>query len=176
MRTLTKILTISAVALTGSLTANAHGPQKDHKAPEITQYKDRIVSFRSENLQLTNPIVRKAKKGQNSAAFVKVTNTHDQAQKIVAATSPVANVVELHTSSEENGVHKMRPVAFIEAPAGGVVELKSGGFHIMLIDLKHDLVVGQEIPVTLEMDNGNKIDATYKVKGCCGHCHGKKKK
>ncbi len=170
-----KLLITTAIALTMSLPAMAHKDSHSKKT-EITQYKDRIVSFRSENLQLSNPFARKAQKGQNSAAFVKITNTHDKAQKIMAATSPVANTIELHTSFEEGGVHRMRPVEFIEAPAGGVVELKSGGFHIMLIDLKHDLVTGQEIPVTLEMENGNKIDATYKVKGCCGHCHGKKSK
>lgn len=171
MRTL---LTTTVLAIAMSFPAMAH--KGGHGKKAITQYQDRIVSFRMENLQLSNPFARKAKKGQNSAAFVKITNTSNKAQKIVAASSPVANVIELHTSTEENGVHKMRPVKFIEAPAGGVVELKSGGFHIMLIDLKHDLVVNQEIPVTLEMDNGNKIDATYKVKGCCGSCHGKKGK
>ncbi len=167
------ILAISAFTLISSCGTHAHDAPK---AEETTQYKDRVVSFRNENIQLMNPFARKAKKGQNSAAFVKVINTDLKTQQIVAATSPVANIIELHTSTEENGVHKMRPVEAIDVPAGGVVELKSGGYHVMLIDLKHDLIAGQEIPVTFEMDNGNKIETTYSVKGCGCGCKGDKKK
>lgn len=152
----------------------------DAMAEEEKTQQDRIVIFEKEQVALVNPFVRKAKKGQNSAAFVKVQNRCGVSCRIVKATSPVAHIVELHTSFEDNGVHKMRPVEFIDLAGktetnAGEVELKSGGYHVMLIDLTQDLEVGTEIPVTLEMSNGNLLSAFYKVKGCCGHCHGPSK-
>lgn len=171
MHNLKIILTISFLTVATAFTAEA----RDAKNEKITQYKDRIVSFRSENIQLINPIARKAQKGQNSAAFVTVINTSSNDQKIISATSPVAAIIELHTSSEKDGIYRMRPVDTIDIPAGGMEVLKSGGYHIMLIDLHHDLMSDQEIPVTFEMDNGNKIDATYKVQGCGCGCKSKKK-
>lgn len=144
-----------------------------HDAPkqEIKTYKDKIVNFAKEQIKLVNPFARQGKKGQNSAAFVEVRNLGGKDQAIIKATSPVANIIELHTSTEENGVHKMRPVQEIVAPAQGAVHLKSGGYHVMLIDLKEDLVVGQQIPVTLELEGGDTLEMTYEVKGCCGSCH-----
>ena len=167
-----KILMASAVALSMVTTVSSGALQSK---PERAQ--ERIVVFEKEKVTIVNPFARKAKKGQNSAAFVVVQNNCEVGCRIVKARSPVANVVELHTSFEDNGVHKMRPVKFIPLPGKtedlpSEVELKSGGYHVMLIDLTQDLEAGTEIPVTLEMNNGNTLTASYKVKGCCGHCHG----
>ena len=153
-------------------TQNASDKQSNNSKP----YTDRVHTFKSAAIDLVNPKARKAKKGQNSAGFVTIQNHSKMPQDIVKATSPIANIVELHTSFEENGVHKMRPVEAISAPANGKVELKSGGFHIMLIDLKDDIDVGQFVPITLELASGQHIKATYMVTGCCGSCHGKSKK
>ena len=171
------IITLTAISLTLPFVAHAHNKaekkleRKLERKLEITHYKDQITTFKTDGITVMNPFARQAKKGQNSAAFVKITNLSDTLRKIVKASSPVANIVELHTSTEENGVHKMRPVKDIEIPAQGSVNLKSGGFHVMLIGLKDDLVVGQYIPVTLDLDNGVSIETTYKIKGCCGSCH-----
>lgn len=167
-----KVLMLSSIALTVVITVLPDSAQaKSERATE------RIVVFEKEKVTLINPFARKAKKGQNSAAFVVVQNNCEVGCRIVKARSPVANTVELHTSFEDNGVHKMRPVEFIALPGKtedsiSEVELKSGGYHVMLIDLNQDLEPGTEIPVTLEMNNGNTLTAAYKVKGCCGHCHG----
>ncbi len=161
------------VATSVSTIALAHDQKPDNKP---TVFTDRVHTFGDTKLKLVNPKARKGNKGQNSAAFVVIKNTGDSPQSIVKADSPIANTIELHTSIEEDGVHKMRPVQAIEAPAHGQVELKSGGFHIMLIDLKENIAVGQHIPVTLTLDNGSTVEATYQVTGCCGSCHGKGKK
>ncbi len=173
MKIAIKSITMTAICLALTFTAQAH--EKVGEKIEITKYKDRITTFKTDGISVTNPFARQAKKGQNSAAFVKVTNLTETPRKIIRAISPVASIIELHTSFEENGIHKMRPVEAIDVPENGFVELKSGGFHVMLIGLKEDLVVGQHIPVTLELDNGTTIQTTYKVKGCCGHCHAPKK-
>lgn len=170
-----KVLMASIVALSMVTTASSETVQSK---PE--RANERVVVFEKEKMTLINPFARKAKKGQNSAAFVVVQNNSEVSSRIVKARSPVANVVELHTSFEDKGVHKMRPVEFIDLPGKtedriSEVELKSGSYHVMLIDLNQDLEAGTEIPVTLEMNNGNTLTASYKVKGCCGHCHGPSK-
>lgn len=171
--------TVPASAPTSAAATPAATKDQNCALPVPMAYQDSYVSFRSENIQLTNPTVRPGKAGQNSAAFVKVTNTNKKAQKIVKATSPIAKIVELHQSIEENGIHQMRPVESIEIPGGGMVELKSGGFHIMLIGLMTDLKKWQQVPITLELDNGNQLEVTYTVKKCsdckCGEKNKKNK-
>ncbi|HBN21746.1 MAG TPA: hypothetical protein DD412_00715 [Holosporales bacterium] len=167
-----KVLMLSIVALSMATTVALEPAQA-----KAERANERIVVFEKEKVTLINPFARKAKKGQNSAAFVVIQNNCEVGCRIVKARSPIANTVELHTSFEDNGVHKMRPVKFIALPGKtedkiSEVELKSGGYHVMLIDLNQDIEAGTEIPVTLEMSNGNTLTAAYKVKGCCGHCHG----
>lgn len=172
MTSFTKLITGAAFALTlvASFTALAHGDGTPKEAQ-----KDTLVIFQNEGITLTNPFARKAKKSQNSAAFVGVKNTGTKDVKILTATSNVAKTIELHTSFEEDGIHKMRPVKSIDVAAGSTTELKSGGYHVMLIDLVKDLEPGQTISVTLNLDNGTTLTTDYKIKGCCGHCHGPKK-
>jgi copper(I)-binding protein len=75
-----------------------------------------------------------------------------QESKLVAAQSPVAGVVEVHEMAMDNGVMKMRPVPFLALPAGKAVELKPGGYHVMLMDLKSQVKDGDMVPVTLVVE------------------------
>ena len=72
-----------------------------------------------------------------------------QEAKLVAAQSPVAGVVEVHEMAMDGGVMKMRPIPFLALPAGKAVELKPGGYHVMLMDLKAQVKDGDMVPVTL---------------------------
>ncbi len=70
--------------------------------------------------------------------------------KLVAASSPAAGVVEIHEMVMEGNVMKMRALpAGLELPAGKAVELKPGGYHIMLMDLKKPLTAGDTVTVNL---------------------------
>lgn len=69
--------------------------------------------------------------------------------RLLGGGSPRAGAVELHTHVMEGGVARMRAVPAIEVPAGGRVELKPGGLHLMLIDLKAPLRDGEVIPLKL---------------------------
>ena len=68
---------------------------------------------------------------------------------LVSVSSPVAARAELHNTTMEEGVMKMRPVGRIELPAGKPVKLAPGGLHVMLIDLKQPLKPGDKVPLTL---------------------------
>ena len=86
-------------------------------------------------------------------AFVTILNNGQGADRLVSASSPAAKTVELHETVNENGVMKMqpRPEGF-EIPAGGTLELKPGGKHIMLIDLVAPLEPGNTIEITLNFE------------------------
>jgi len=83
-----------------------------------------------------------------SGAFMTITSPVDS--KLVSVASPVAGVAEVHEMKMEGDVMKMRALdGGLNLPAGKKVELKPGGYHIMLMDLKVPLVKDTTIPLTL---------------------------
>lgn len=62
------------------------------------------------------------------------------------------------------GMMTMREVEKIDVPAGGEVKLERGGYHIMLMNLHKDLVVGESLPVTLTFKNAGEIDVTAEIR------------
>lgn len=72
--------------------------------------------------------------------------------KLVAASSPLAGVVEVHEMAMDGNVMKMRAVPGLDLPAGKTVELKPGGYHLMLMELKQELKPGETVPVTLVIE------------------------
>ncbi|NKN32840.1 copper chaperone PCu(A)C [Marichromatium bheemlicum] len=120
--------------------------------------------------------VRAVPPGQpNSAAFMVLDNRGGEPRALVAATSPVAEVVELHTHDEAGGMMRMRRIERIELPAGESVRLAPGGLHVMLIGLRQPL--SGEVPVTLELelDDGTRIEVEAPVRapaaGVRHHAH-----
>jgi len=168
---MTKIITLFLALIVSSsvfATQKLDGSQKkgsQQKCECMLRVQDNKVE-----VQLIAPWVRPAKKGQNSVGFVQINNTRAVSCKIIRAMSPVAKIVELHTSFEEKGIHKMRPLKSIEIGAHGNVELKPGGKHIMLLDLRHDLKEGDQVPITLELDSGETIKTTFNVSTGVGPC------
>lgn len=103
--------------------------------------------------------------GANSAAYMVIRNTGSAADKLVKAASNVAQTVELHTVEMKDGVMQMRPVeGGIDIPANGEVQLKPGGFHVMLIGLKQDLKAGEKVALTLEFEKAGALDVQADVR------------
>ena len=69
--------------------------------------------------------------------------------EIVGLTSPAADRVELHATSNEGGTMKMRPAPSVKLPANQVVRFASGGLHIMLMDLHAPLAAGAHVEITV---------------------------
>ena len=85
--------------------------------------------------------------------------------KLVSASSPVAGVVEIHEMAMEGNMMKMRALPTgLDLPAGKAVALKPGGYHVMLMDLKQQLKVGETVPVTLVIEGADKSRETIEVK------------
>lgn len=92
--------------------------------------------------------------------------TAEQGGKLVKAASPVAGVVEVHEMAMDGGVMKMRALSNgLELPAGKAVELKPGGYHVMLMDLKQQVKAGDEVPLTLfiEGSDGKTMEHQLKI-------------
>jgi len=99
-------------------------------------------------LQVKDPWVRATVPLQKtSGAYMQLSSTSDV--RVVAARTPVAGIVELHEMKMEGDVMKMSAVSGIDVPAGQTVELKPGGYHVMLMDLKRQLKEGETVPITL---------------------------
>jgi uncharacterized protein YcnI len=89
------------------------------------------------------------------AGYLKVTNTGSAADTLVGVETPVAGRGEIHDMTMTDGVMRMRKLADgLEIPAGGTVELKPGGMHLMLLDLTQPLVAGTRVPVKLTFKSG----------------------
>ena len=89
----------------------------------------------------------------------------DRDSRLVAAKSPVAGVVEIHEMAMEKDVMKMRALPNgLELPAGKTVELKPGGYHVMLMDLKQQMKEGETIPMTLVIEGKDKKQTLIEVK------------
>jgi copper(I)-binding protein len=85
--------------------------------------------------------------------------------RLVEVSSPIAGVVELHEMAMEQDVMRMRAVkAGLALPAGKPVELKPGGYHVMLMDLKGPVKAGDVVPVTLVFEGQGGQRETLVVK------------
>ena len=82
-----------------------------------------------------------------TGAFMKLKSSEDA--KLVSAASPAAKIVEVHEMAMKGNVMEMRAIDALALPAGKTVELKPGGYHVMLIDLVKPLAAGEKVPVTL---------------------------
>ncbi|WP_423195122.1 MULTISPECIES: copper chaperone PCu(A)C [unclassified Cupriavidus] len=76
--------------------------------------------------------------------------------KLLGVSSPVGTA-EIHEMKMENNVMRMRPVQSVDLPAMQNVDLKPGGYHVMLLDLKSQLKPGDKVPLVLKIEQGGKV-------------------
>jgi len=116
-------------------------------------------------VQVSGPWVRAAVAGQSgTGAFMQL--TAPKGAQLVGVSTPVAGVAEVHEMKMEGDVMKMRAVpGGLALPAATPVELKPGGYHIMLTDLKQPLPAGSTVPLTLHLknDGGAAVDMNLQV-------------
>jgi copper(I)-binding protein len=99
--------------------------------------------------------------------YMTIKNTGGEADKLLSASSSSCGVVELHESYDMgDGVMGMRPVegGYIDIPAGGQVELKMGGLHIMCIDKLDDFTEGAILSLTLEFEKSGEVTVDVEIR------------
>jgi len=99
---------------------------------------------------------------QGTGAFMRLTSPADV--MLVGVASPAAKVAEIHEMKVEGGMMKMSAVLRLPLPAGKVVELKPGGYHVMLMDLAQPLKEGDVVPLTLTFEDKAGAKQTIAVK------------
>ena len=97
-----------------------------------------------------------------TGAFFQIQSSKDV--RLVSVQTPAAGIAEIHEMKMENNVMKMRSVEYLDLTAGKMVELKPGGFHLMLMDLKVQVKAGDVIPLTLIVEGKDKKRETIEVK------------
>ena len=96
--------------------------------------------------------VRGTVQGQRTTgAFMKLVSLTDTS--LVGAASPVAGAVEIHEMRMDGGMMRMRAVERMPLAAGKAVELKPGGYHVMLMGLKRTMTAGEVVPITLTFED-----------------------
>jgi len=105
------------------------------------------------------------------AAYATITNAGSAADSLIGASSPAAATVEVHETvvmgspdASGGGMMGMQPVARVEIPAGGSLQLKPGSYHVMLIGLVKDLKAGDTIDLTLKFERAGAITVKAQVR------------
>jgi periplasmic copper chaperone A len=117
---------------------------------------------RSVDIEVKSAWARPTVAGQmGTGAFMHLTSR--EGARLLGASSDVAGVVEIHEMAMEGNVMRMRAIRSLDLPSGGTVELKPGGHHIMLMDLKRPLATGEKIKVELRLETRDKKLVTQPV-------------
>ena len=114
------------------------------------------------NVEVKDAWVRSTVVGQmGTGAFMKI--TAKVGTQLVGVSSPVAGVGEVHEMKMEGDVMKMRAVPQLDLPAGRAVELKPGGYHVMLMDLKQPLIRDTKVPLTLTFKDAKGVQSKLEL-------------
>lgn len=97
----------------------------------------------------------------SSGAFMQLLSAQDA--RLIEVRSNVAATVEIHEMAMEGQTMRMHAVSGIDLPAGKPVDLSSGGYHVMLMDLKRQLKAGESVPLTLVIQKKGKKPETVAV-------------
>ena len=115
------------------------------------------------SVQIENAYTRSTVPGQMAAGgFMKIENK-GAVDQLISASSPVAGEVQLHEMAMEGNVMKMRQVKEVVVPAGGAVELKPGGMHLMFMNIKAPLTAGETVPVKLKFAKAGEVEVKMPV-------------
>ncbi|KJS69698.1 MAG: copper chaperone PCu(A)C [Serpentinimonas sp.] len=129
-------------------------------------------------VSVSEPWVRATVAQQGATgAFMRLSANQDV--RLVAASAPVAGITEIHEMSVVNDVMRMRAIDALELPAGRTVELRPGGYHVMLMDLRQPLNAGERVAITLVFEDRaqrrftQQVEAPVRALGMAGgHGHG----
>jgi copper(I)-binding protein len=102
--------------------------------------------------------------GSNSAAYMTIKNSGNEADRLLSVDCDFAEAVEMHISEMKDGVMTMHQVDGIDVPAKGQAELKPGGLHVMLIGLKRELKAGDMVVLTLNFEKSGLITANAEIR------------
>jgi len=123
-----------------------------------------LSTWAAEAVDVQNAWVRATVPGQMATGAFMTLTAKDGA-KLVGASSPVAGVAQVHEMKMEGSVMKMAAVqGGLDLPAGKAVQLKPGGYHIMLMDLKSTVTKDSTVPLTLIFQDAKGVESKMELK------------
>jgi len=136
------------------------GSAQDLKRPAA---KLEVVAPGVATVDVRDGWVRQSVPGQSgTGAFMKLTSP--KGAKLVGIATPAAGVAEVHEMKMEGDTMKMRELpGGLDLPAGQTVELKPGGYHVMLMDLKGAIAKGTTVPLTLRFEDAKGAKTALEV-------------
>ncbi|HEY9397408.1 MAG TPA: copper chaperone PCu(A)C [Burkholderiales bacterium] len=146
------------------------------RALALTAFGFVVVAPAWSQVTVTDAWVRGTVPSQTvTGAFMNLHSAKDAA--VVSVESPAAGTVEIHEMRMENDVARMRHTNRLPLSAGQTVELRPGGYHLMLIDLKQALKAGDSVPLTLKIEQRDgsvqkiAVEASVRALGSVQHGH-----
>ena len=120
----------------------------------------------ADGITITDALSRATPAGApTGVGYMTITNAGDGADRLVSASSPAVDHVEIHEMAVKDGIMTMRPVpGGLPIPPHGSLVLKSGGYHLMLIKPKRPLKAGDVVPVTLTFEKAGAETVELQVK------------
>jgi copper(I)-binding protein len=107
----------------------------------------------------TSPMMDRA-----GAVYMVLLNNSPVDDKLLSVQSDIAKTIEIHQTTEADGMMQMSPIPNVPVPSNGKAELKPGGMHIMLIGLNRELKAGDKIDFTLFFDKAGQVPVTVEVR------------
>jgi copper(I)-binding protein len=112
-------------------------------------------AFAADNIMVHNAWVRSAPPNAKVlAAYMKIINKSDEPRAVTVVSSSLFGKVQMHKTEMKNGMMKMIRQKKMDIPAGGSLTLEPGGYHLMLMNPKSVLHVGEQVDFELKFDNG----------------------
>ncbi len=149
---------------------------EQHRVPGITEKDITMKRLLLASLLIATPALAQTPSVTATGAWARATAASQKvggtfltltdsgaADRLLSASSPAASKVELHRTVADNGVMKMLPVEALDLPPGKPVELKPGGYHLMMMGLTHPLVPGATFPMTLTFEKAPPVTVTVTV-------------
>ena len=126
-------------------------------------------------VQIENAWIRPTAPGAKVAAgYMVIKNSGAAADRLVSVASPAAEKVETHVTIKDGEILRMREVKGYEIPAKGAYELKPGGAHLMLVNIKSPLTQGRKVQATLRFEKAGEVKVEFNVgqpAAASGHDH-----
>ena len=121
-----------------------------------------------DGISLSDPWFRFITPTIPAAGYFMLSNSTAAAQTLIGASSPACGSLMLHQSVTKSGVEQMIMVPKVDIPAHGTLQFAPGGYHLMCMSPAAAMRPGQSVPVTLQFDGGESLDASFPVRGATG--------
>jgi copper(I)-binding protein len=133
----------------------------------LAQGQDMGQTVKAGDLVISQPWTRATAGGAKvGGGYLTIENKGTVADKLVGGSTDAAGKLEVHQMTTSNGVMKMHPVeGGLAIEPGKTVKLAPGGYHLMIVDLKHPFKQGEKVPVTLEFEKAGKVAVSLDVQG-----------